>query len=83
MSVHDDYQNQGIGTLLLRAAIDLAENWLNISRLELTVFVDNAPAIRLYEKHGFVKEGVLRRYAYRDGTYVDVYTMARIKETPD
>jgi putative acetyltransferase len=80
MSVHDDYQNQGVGTQLLRAAIDLADNWLNISRLELTVFVDNAPAIHLYEKHGFVKEGTLRCYAYRDGIYVDAFTMARIRE---
>src|SRR5918992_2799348 len=35
MAVHDDYQNQGIGTALMAAAIDLADNWLNLKRLEL------------------------------------------------
>jgi len=33
--------------------IDIADNWLDLKRLELTVYVDNAPAIRLYEKFGF------------------------------
>ena len=38
--VHDDYQNQGIGSKLMEAVIDLAENWLNLKRLELTVNTD-------------------------------------------
>ena len=80
MSVHDDYQNRGIGSQLMAAVIDLAENWLNLTRLELTVFVDNAPAIHLYQKFGFEKEGVLRNYAYRDGQFVDVLTMARLRD---
>jgi putative acetyltransferase len=79
MAVHDDWHGKGVGTALTRAAIDLAYNWVNLSRLELTVFIDNEPAIRLYEKFGFVKEGKLHHYAFREGEYVDVYMMARIK----
>jgi putative acetyltransferase len=79
MSVHDDFQGQGIGTQLMAAAVALADNWLHISRLELTVFTDNAPAIGLYEKFGFEKEGVLRAYAIRAGQLTDVYTMARLR----
>jgi putative acetyltransferase len=79
MSVHDDYHGQGIGSKLMAAAIDLAENWLNITRLELTVFTDNTPAIRLYEKYGFVREGTLRHYALRDGQFVDAHMMARLR----
>ncbi|MFN8455800.1 MAG: GNAT family N-acetyltransferase [Anaerolineae bacterium] len=80
MSVHDDYQNQGIGSKLMAAVIDLAENWLNLTRLELTVYIDNPRAVHLYEKYGFVVEGTLRKYALRAGEYVDAYTMARIRE---
>ncbi|MCG3206794.1 MAG: L-amino acid N-acetyltransferase AaaT [Anaerolineae bacterium] len=80
MAVHDDYHNRGIGSKLLAAAINLAENWLNVSRVELTVFVDNPAAIHLYEKHGFVREGRLRRYAFKNGQFADVFIMARIKE---
>ncbi len=42
MAVRDDWQGKGVGTALLGAALDLADNWLNLSRLELTVYPDNA-----------------------------------------
>lgn len=79
MSVHDDWQGKGVGSALMAAAIDLADNWLNLSRLELEVFIDNEPAIALYKKFGFVNEGVHKNYAYRDGQFVDVYSMARLR----
>ena len=80
MGVHDDWQGRGIGTALLRAAIDLADNWLNLSRLELEVYTDNEPAIGLYERCGFEREGTLRQHAFRDGRYVDSYAMARLRQ---
>jgi len=76
--VHDDYQNQGIGSRLMAAIIDLAENWLNLKRLELQVNTDNPSAIHLYEKFGFEKEGTLRKNGFRDGAYIDAYTMAKV-----
>ena len=39
----------------------------------------NAIAIALYEKFGFEVEGTHRRLAFRDGEYVDAYSMARLK----
>jgi putative acetyltransferase len=41
--------------------------------------VDNAAGIALYEKFGFEIEGTHRRFAFRDGEYVDAYSMARLK----
>jgi putative acetyltransferase len=79
MGVHDDFTRQGIGSALLGAIVDAADNWLDIKRLELTVFTDNAAAITLYRKFGFEEEGVLRSFAYRAGSYVDAYAMARIR----
>lgn len=79
MAVRDDWQGKGVGKALMQAAIDLAEKWLNLTRLELEVFIENEPAIQLYKKTGFTIEGTLRRFAYRDGQYVDVYTMARLR----
>ena len=80
MGVRDDCQGQGIGSRLLEALLDTADNWLNIRRVELTVYTDNAAAIGLYKKFGFEKEGVLRDYAFRDGRFADVLTMARINK---
>lgn len=79
MAVRDDFQGKGVGTAILRAATDMADNWLNILRLELEVYTDNKPAVRLYKKCGFEIEGTLKRHSFRAGQYVDVYTMARFK----
>jgi putative acetyltransferase len=82
MMVHDAYQGRGIGTALLAAAIELADRWLGLERLELEVYTDNAPALRLYRKFGFEIEGTKRRYALRDGVFVDAHVMARLRRVP-
>jgi putative acetyltransferase len=79
MAVRDDWQGMGVGTALMEAALDLADNWLNLTRIELQVYVDNAAGIALYKKFGFEVEGTHRRFAFRDGEYVDAYSMARLK----
>lgn len=80
MAVHDAFQGRGVGGALLAAALDLADNWLGLRRVALTVYTDNAPAIHLYEQFGFVVEGTLRDYAFRAGTYVDAHQMARLRQ---
>ncbi|HWS90424.1 MAG TPA: GNAT family N-acetyltransferase [Pyrinomonadaceae bacterium] len=80
MSVHDGWHGKGVGSALMRAGLDLADNWLNLTRLELEVYTDNEPAVRLYERFGFEREGLLRRHAYRDGRFVDSYVMARLRD---
>jgi putative acetyltransferase len=79
VSVHDEWQGKGVGTALMRAGLDLADNWLNLTRLELEVFTDNESAIRLYEHFGFEREGTLRQHSFRGGRYVDSYVMARLR----
>ena len=80
ISVHDDWQGQGIGGALMRACLDLADNWLNLTRLELEVYADNEAAIHLYQRFGFELEGTLRQHAFRDGQYVDSIMMARLRQ---
>jgi len=79
MMVHDDWQGKGVGAALMRAVIELADKWLNLTRIELSVFTDNESAIALYRKFGFEIEGTLRKYAFRDGEFVDAFAMGRIK----
>ncbi len=79
MAVRDDWQGKGVGTALMGAALDLADNWLNLTRIELRVYVDNSAAVALYKKFGFEIEGNHRELAFRNGEYVDAYSMARIK----
>ena len=79
MVVHDDFQDKGVGTRLLQAALDLADNWLNLKRVELQVFTDNDGAVHLYEKFGFIIEGTHKDDTFREGQYIDTYSMARVK----
>ncbi len=79
MMVRDDWQGKGIGTALLQALVDLADKWLNLYRLELDVYTDNEPAIKLYKKFGFEIEGKRVGMAFRDGQFIDSYTMARVR----
>jgi putative acetyltransferase len=80
ISVHPEHWNEGIGSALMDAIVDLSDNWLGLKRIELQVYTDNGAAIHLYEKFGFVIEGTKRRYALRDGEYVDAHIMARVRD---
>lgn len=82
MAVHAGFHGRGIGTALMAAIVDLADNWYNLRRLELEVYADNAAGIALYEKFGFQVEGRYRKYAYRGGEYVDALAMARLRPDP-
>jgi len=82
MSVRDDWHGRGVGTRLMEALIDLADNWLGALRIELTVYCANEPALRLYRKFGFETEGTLRAYSLRDGQLTDTYAMARLHPRP-
>lgn len=82
MAVAPAWQGRGVGSALLDALCDYADRWLGVLRLELTVFVDNAPAQALYRRHGFEVEGRLRAYALREGRYEDVLGMARLHPAP-
>lgn len=79
MGVRDDWQGKGVGGALLSAALDLADRWLQLRRLELQVYADNTAGIALYTRHGFVEEGRHRDFAFRDGFFVDALSLARLR----
>jgi putative acetyltransferase len=82
ISVATDHAGRGVGSALMRELLRAADGWLNLLRVELTVYTDNERAIRLYEKFGFAIEGTLRAGALRDGVYVDSHLMARLHPNP-
>jgi putative acetyltransferase len=60
------------------ALVKLADDWLQLTRVELEVNTDNPAAIRLYEKFGFVIEGTHKLHAYGDGRMAESHFMARL-----
>ena len=81
LAVHPDCTGRGVGRALMESALDLADDWLDLRRLSLVVFVDNPVAIDLYRRLGFAVEGTLRAYGYKRGRYVDAQVMARLHTT--
>lgn len=77
--VDANYRQRGVASALMREMVSLCDNWLGVERIELTVFADNAAAIRLYQRFGFTTEGLARCYAMRHGQLVDTLYMARLK----
>ena len=70
------HRGQGYGSEALGLMLRFAFHELNLHRIQLTVFSYNLRAIRLYERLGFVREGVLREYLHRDGQRFDIYLYA-------
>lgn len=79
MAVHDAFAGRGAGGALMAALLEVADRWMGLRRVELTVYADNARAIGLYERFGFVREGLHREFALRDGALADALAMARLR----
>lgn len=69
-------RGKGHGTDMLRALLRFGFGSLRLERIWLDVYEFNPGAQRVYERVGFVHEGVLRRAIFREGRYVDVRRMS-------
>lgn len=76
VAVHPDASGRGAGRRLVEAAVEEARS-RGARKVTLRVLGSNAVARRLYERCGFVEEGVLREEFLLDGHYVDDVLMAR------
>lgn len=75
-----DFWNRGIGTEATSLILKYAFEYLNLHKILLEVYEYNKRAIRVYEKLGFRREGVLRKNHYLKGEYHDVIVMGILKE---
>ena len=77
MGVVPDYRGRGIGARLIDQALTRAFA-TGFVRVELSVRADNQRAVQLYEKVGFVREGLLRDAVFVDGEFHNTIAMALI-----
>ncbi len=73
-------RGKGIGTYAVQAMVSHAFMNMNLRRIELSVLESNAVAIHLYEKCGFVREGLKRKSNYKNNAYVNMVIMGLLKE---
>jgi RimJ/RimL family protein N-acetyltransferase len=69
------FRRRGLGSALLHSALREARSE-QLSRIELEVYAANKPAIALYERFGFSREGIKRSARLLDGEPEDVLCMA-------
>ncbi|OGQ46671.1 MAG: hypothetical protein A3H42_04230 [Deltaproteobacteria bacterium RIFCSPLOWO2_02_FULL_46_8] len=74
------YLSQGYGSEALGLLLRFAWDDLNLHRVYCYVFADNERAIKLYEKFGFLREGVMREAAFIDGEYKDIIIMGILRD---
>jgi len=78
MGILKEYRNLGIGGFLLYQMLTWAQRNPKIEKVCLSVFANNESAIHLYQKFGFLKEGILyKAIKQADGEYIDLLNMYR------
>ena len=75
LTVQRRHWGSGIGALMLDALVGWAKDTHIVKKINLRVRMDNKPAIRLYERKGFVKEGTIRKEFLIDGKFYDAFWM--------
>lgn len=79
LGIKKAYWGNGLGSILMEEAIEWAQSSGSIRRLQLTVQKRNTAAVHLYEKMGFIIEGLQERGAYIEGgEFLDVYLMGQL-----
>ena len=73
-------RGRSFGTEALRLLSRFAFETLGLERIELEVHMDNAAAIRCYEKAGFVLEGIKRHAYYNDGAFSNLGMMSLLRQ---
>jgi len=76
LMVARDFRRRGAG----RALMEEAERWaraVGVRKLELHVFPHNAPALALYERLGYAREGLRRAHYRRGREFLDAILMAK------
>jgi ribosomal-protein-alanine N-acetyltransferase len=74
----EPYWGRGIMTDAVRAVSGHALSQLGCLRLEAPVYEWNPASMRVLEKCGFVREGVLRKSVFKDGQLIDSVLYARV-----
>ncbi|TIM75611.1 MAG: GNAT family N-acetyltransferase, partial [Mesorhizobium sp.] len=76
------YSGRGLMTDAVKVVTRFAFDTLRLHRIEAACIPDNARSIRVLEKAGFRREGLLRSYLRINGIWQDHYLYARIEDDP-
>jgi ribosomal-protein-alanine N-acetyltransferase len=75
-----EFWGRGYGTEATKLTVDYGFDKLNLNSIYLGVNAEHSGAIRAYESAGFIREGTMRQYIYRNGRYYDAIRMSILRE---
>ena len=75
MGMLKEWRNSGLGTALLKLAIEWAKENPILELLWLQVYTDNKLGLGLYRKMGFEENGIMKNFFKQDEKYFDNLTM--------
>lgn len=73
-------RSKGIGTDTVMAIMKYAFDELQLNRLNGSWFEENIPSRNMYMRCGWVEEGRLRQYIYKNGKYRDLMTVGILRK---
>jgi RimJ/RimL family protein N-acetyltransferase len=77
--LNQKYWGQGYATEAAFALVDFGFNELGVHRIYANCFLDNVASIKILEKIGMVREGILREKMMSEGKYHDTYVYGILK----
>jgi len=77
LAIQPSFSGKGYGLQMMKEIMELGKT-MGILRMELSVAVSNDKAIALYEKVGFTKEGVMKKFTHlkSEGRFIDEVLMS-------
>ena len=73
------YRSRGIGMEAMQLVLEYGFKQLNLIKINLEVIESNIAAIKLFDKMGFIKEGILKKQFFFNDKYFDVLLMSYFK----
>jgi RimJ/RimL family protein N-acetyltransferase len=80
--VAPEARGRGFGTAILRALTDWAFAEAGALRIRLIVDTTNPGSLRVAERSGYVREGVLRSVHFKNGRRIDAVLLSRLPSDP-
>jgi RimJ/RimL family protein N-acetyltransferase len=70
IAIKNGFRDLGIGTEMMKTLIEQGKSW-GLKALTLTAFANNARALHVYRKIGFVETGRIPKRFFKEGQYID------------
>ena len=77
----EPFWNMGIMSAGIKIFSDFALEKFNLNRIYAEPYSSNPASARVLEKAGFIREGIMKAHAYKDGKVLDMHLYAKIRES--